>query len=136
MPCPCGLDATFSECCGRFHAGARSGDAVAETPEQLMRSRYSAFVMGDEAYLRFTWHPDTCPDVDLSEGPDWERLEVLASDMQGDAGFVHFRAYYWMTHEGQRQLGVLEERSVFTRIEGHWLYVTGDIGTTSGDFAS
>ncbi|MET0725475.1 MAG: YchJ family metal-binding protein, partial [Leifsonia sp.] len=50
--CPCLSGEAYGSCCGRFHAGA-----VAPTAVQLMRSRYSAFVVGDAAYLLDTWHP-------------------------------------------------------------------------------
>ena len=55
--CVCGLPAPYDDCCGRFHRG----DATAPTAERLMRSRFSAFGVGDEAYLLRTWHPSTRP---------------------------------------------------------------------------
>ena len=51
--CPCGSDLTYATCCGRLHRG----QARAETAEQLMRSRYSAFARGEIAYLMAT-NPD------------------------------------------------------------------------------
>jgi hypothetical protein len=54
--CPCG-GSVFATCCGPYLAG----DAVAPTAETLMRSRYSAYTLRDEAYLRATWHPSTLP---------------------------------------------------------------------------
>ena len=72
--CPCGGSA-FSACCGPYLAGA----ALAPTAESLMRSRYSAYTLRDEAYLRATWHPDTLPAGPLVD-PDttlkWLGLEV------------------------------------------------------------
>ena len=55
--CPCLSGEVFGACCGRFLSEA----ADAPTAEQLMRSRYSAFVVGDAAYLLATWHPSTRP---------------------------------------------------------------------------
>ena len=55
--CPCGLAATYDDCCGRLHRG----QARAATPEQLMRSRFSAYAVHDEPYLLRTWHPATRP---------------------------------------------------------------------------
>ena len=46
LACPCGLGDDYDACCGRLHAGA-----PALTAEALMRSRYSAFAVGDAAYL-------------------------------------------------------------------------------------
>ena len=50
-PCPCGSGRTFDECCGPFLSGA----AAALTPEALMRSRYTAYAVGDDAYVLATW---------------------------------------------------------------------------------
>ncbi|HSJ80118.1 MAG TPA: YchJ family metal-binding protein, partial [Thiobacillus sp.] len=54
--CPCGSGRKLETCCGTFHGGEIAPDA-----ERLMRSRYSAYVLGLEAYLRATWHPATRP---------------------------------------------------------------------------
>ncbi|WP_380283123.1 YchJ family protein [Kitasatospora purpeofusca] len=118
-PCPCGLPASYAECCGRLHRG----QAAATTAEALMRSRYSAFAARDEAYLLRTWHPDTRPDtVDFDPGLRWLRLEVLSGTEGGPfhaEGTVAFRAHY---AEG-REEGVLTEHSRFVRHEGDWVYL-------------
>lgn len=109
--CPCGLPADYAACCGRFHAGES-----APTAELLMRSRYSAFAVRDEAYLLATWHPSTRPPaVDIGVG--WQRLEVLESSggLLDAEGAVRFRAHH--------ATGVLEERSRFLREGGRWTYV-------------
>lgn len=113
--CPCGLPADYSDCCGRLHAGE-----AAPTAELLMRSRYSAFVVGDEAYLLATWHPSTRPpEVDTAGG--WRWIEVLESSggLLDVEGVVRFRAHH--------AAGVLEERSRFVREAGRWSYV-GPVG--------
>ncbi|MFJ4416824.1 YchJ family protein [Streptomyces sp. NPDC088925] len=119
--CPCGSPAPYPEHCGKLHAGE-----VAARAEDLMRARYSAFVVGDEAYLRRSWHPDTCPPViGLDGGTRWEGLEIEAGE-RGSAfhqdGTVTFRARY---REGGTP-GALHERSRFTRVGGEWVYVDGD----------
>ncbi|KPI30311.1 UPF0225 protein ychJ [Actinobacteria bacterium OV450] len=119
LPCPCGLPAPYPECCGRFHSGAQQ----APTAELLMRSRFSAFSVGDTAYLLRSWHPSTRPGrLDLDPGQRWERLEILATERGGmfeTEGSVEFRAYY---REG-RHSGSLHEHSAFTREAGAWVYV-------------
>ncbi|MFB6807209.1 MULTISPECIES: YchJ family protein [unclassified Streptomyces] len=119
LPCPCGLPAAYPECCGRFHSGAQQ----APTAELLMRSRFSAFSVGDTAYLLRSWHPSTRPGrLDLDPGQRWERLEILATERGGmfeTEGSVEFRAYY---REG-RHSGSLHEHSAFTREAGAWVYV-------------
>ncbi|KJS62351.1 YchJ family protein [Streptomyces rubellomurinus] len=118
-PCPCGLPAGYGDCCGRYHRGT----AAATTAEALMRSRYSAFVAQDEAYLLRTWHPDTRPaEVDFDPGLRWTGLEVVSTSDGGAfhaEGTVAFRASW--TQGGER--GVLAEHSRFVRHEGAWVYL-------------
>ena len=121
-PCPCGLPEAYGACCGRFHSGA----AQAPTAERLMRSRYAAFVVRDEAYLLRTWAPRTRPaEVDFDPGTRWTGLEIRETT-DGTAfhqqGTVTFQAAY--THDGRA--GALHERSRFERHEGAWVYVDGD----------
>lgn len=114
QPCPCGLPATYPECCGRYHSGA-----AAPTAEALMRSRFSAFAVGDAAYLRETWDPATRPRrVDVDPATRWTRLEVLDRSGGGlleSTGTVRFRAHH--------DAGVVAEDSRFRRTGGRWLYV-------------
>ena len=117
--CPCGTGSPYDDCCGRYHAGEQS----APTAEALMRSRFSAFAVGDAGHLLRTWHPSTRPDgLDLDRARHWTRLEVLARSGGGlfDAeGRVEFRAH---SERGGRP-EVLREDSRFVREGGRWLYV-------------
>jgi SEC-C motif-containing protein len=121
LTCPCGLGDDYEACCGRLHAGA-----PALTAESLMRSRYSAFAVGDAAYLLRTWHPAERPgDLTLDPALRWTRLAVLETNGGGlfDAtGTVRFRAVY--VKDGQR--GVLTETSRFTRVGKLWTYVAAE----------
>lgn len=98
------------------------GDArLATTAEQLMRSRYTAYAVGDEDHLFRTWHPRTRPDSTAVGGAEWLGLAILdvRDGQPGDVrGEVEFEAAY---REGGRQ--VLRERSEFQRRAGRWLYV-------------
>lgn len=126
--CPCG-QGEFDQCCGRY----LSGQAFPDMPEALMRSRYTAFVLKDEPYLRLTWHPDHVPSTPLFDGSDttkWLRLSVIQSQMTDDMhGQVEFIAYYKI----QGRAYQLHEISRFTQIpltntpHLHWVYVDGDI---------
>jgi SEC-C motif-containing protein len=93
-----------------------------------MRSRYSAFAVGDAAYLRRTWHPSTRPaDLDLDPEVRWRRLDVLATAGGGPfdtTGTVEFRA----TYSDPRGRGSLHEVSRFVREDGAWSYVDGSVG--------
>lgn len=92
-----------------------------------MRSRYSAFVRRDEAYLLRSWHPDTRPArIDFDPALRWQGLDVLTAT-EGSAfhstGTVEFRAHYT---EGGRA-GELHETSRFTRHDGDWVYLDGTL---------
>ena len=119
--CPCGRGPRYGRCCGRLHRG----EAEALTAEDLMRSRYSAFVVGDVAYLERSWHPSTRPaDVRVVPGQRWTGLDVVATDAGGplDAeGVVEFVAHF----ERGGRADALHERSSFTRLDGRWVYLSG-----------
>jgi SEC-C motif-containing protein len=92
-----------------------------------MRSRYSAYAVGELGYVFRTWHPRTRPDdVTASPGLAWDRLEVLDTVDGGaddEAGEVEFRAHF----HGPAGVGVLHERSRFERRAHRWVYVDGDV---------
>jgi SEC-C motif domain protein len=119
--CPCGTGLPYAECCGPLHDGTTS----AATAEQLMRSRYSAFAVGDPAYLLATWHPTTRPrTLDLDDDARWVGLDVLATSggtMLTTEGTVEFRAH---SVRGGRA-GAQHENSRFLREGGRWYYVDG-----------
>lgn len=125
-PCYCGKSNTYKECCGAFH----SGDKKAETAEELMRSRYSAFVCADIDYIIKTYAARTRPItqekeiLDWAKSVKWQRLEVLGrkdGDEKDNQGFVEFKAYY--KENGIDQC--LHENSYFERENDQWVYVSG-----------
>ncbi|MBE7323950.1 hypothetical protein IEQ44_04710 [Nocardioides sp. Y6] len=93
-----------------------------------MRSRYSAFAVGDGDWLFTTWHPRTRPDeVRPDPATSWTGLEILGLDDGGvddETGEVEFVAL-WRDPDGQE--GRLHERSRFARRAGRWFYVDGDV---------
>lgn len=118
MRCPCGSSLAYAACCEPMHLGA-----AAASPEALMRSRYSAFVLNNEAYLLTSWHSRTRPaELSLDGAETWLALEVCSSKREQDLGEVHFKARY-------REAGAffeLEERSRFVREGEHWFYLDGE----------
>jgi SEC-C motif-containing protein len=88
-----------------------------------MRSRFSAYVVGDAVYVRRTWHPSGRPrDLDLDDGVRWYRLDVLRTVRGGEHdtdGVVEFRAFF-RSDDGP---GDLHEVSRFVRDRGRWVYV-------------
>jgi SEC-C motif-containing protein len=109
----------YDDCCGRLHRG----EADAATAEALMRSRFSAFAVGDAAYLARSWHPSTRPkNVRVQAGQEWIRLDVLATakgNLLDAEGEVEFLAHY---RQGGRS-GALHELSRFVRQDGRWVYL-------------
>ena len=93
-----------------------------------MRSRFSAFAVGDAAHLLRTWHPSTRPgDLELDPDVRWYRLDVLRTERGGlldRDGVVEFRAFQ-RSPEGK---GELHEVSRFVRDGRDWLYVDGIVG--------
>jgi SEC-C motif-containing protein len=118
--CPCGLEKPYDDCCGALHDGI----TTATTAEALMRSRFSAFAVGDTAYLLRTWHPTTRPgSLRLDRKQKWTRLEILGKTGGSPfhtEGTVEFRAHY--TDRGEE--GAQHENSHFVRDNGQWSYVT------------
>jgi SEC-C motif-containing protein len=90
-----------------------------------MRSRYSAFAVGDRDYLLATWHSSTRPRVlDLDREVRWTGLDVLATSggaLLDREGTVEFRAHYVVAG----RTGAQHENSRFAREDGQWRYVDG-----------
>jgi SEC-C motif-containing protein len=99
------------------------GAAAAATAELLMRSRYSAFAVGDAAYLLRTWHPSTRPvSLTLDDDVRWYRLDVLGRSLGGpddSTGTVEFRASF-RSGDGA---GSQHEVSRFVRDHGRRTYL-------------
>ncbi|MDL2344694.1 YchJ family protein [Deinococcus sp. MIMF12] len=116
-PCPCGSGRSYGVCCGPRHTGERP----AETPEALMRSRYTAYCLRDTDYVRRTWHPDTCPaDLNL-EADDTRYAGLTIHRAEGDG--VEFTA----TFRAGGRMGRMREHSQFARVGEAWVYVDGEV---------
>ncbi|MGV0985998.1 MAG: YchJ family protein [Limnohabitans sp.] len=125
-PCPCGRThakgqaLSFDACCGPYYPSQNAPDA-----ESLMRSRYSAFVLGDVPYLLATWHSSQRPaDLQLEAGAKWLGLEIRQHRSTGEhTAEVEFVARFRVGGKAVRQ----HERSRFVREDGRWYYVDGDV---------
>lgn len=121
MICPCQLQIQnpklYSDCCEPLHKGQ-----AALKPEELMRSRFSGFVLGLTEYINKSWHSSTRPqDLSLEADDQWLKLEIIKStDSQ-----VHFKAFF-KDADSPQGFSVLEELSDFIKEDGHWFYVSGD----------
>lgn len=131
MNCHCGSAKSFETCCQPF----LTGKTLPETAEQLMRSRYSAFVTLDVPYIKKTTAPESRKDFDdagtkkWAESADWKGLEILRTEKGGSSdtkGIVEFQCTY-----GEKGK-VLEHHEVseFRKDEnGQWFFVDGDSHT-------
>jgi len=119
--CPCGHPLAYTDCCGRYHAGAAAPDA-----EALMRSRYTAYVYALEPYLLATWHSSSRPPrLDLADDAKtrWLGLQIKRHAATGaDNAIVEFVARYKTGGRAHR----LHETSRFVREDGRWYYVDGE----------
>jgi len=118
-PCPCGSDRNFGNCCQPLLQQI----TLPSTAEQLMRSRYTAFVLGDENYLRYSWHPDSRPrNIHLQADTRWLGLNIKTTtggQPEDSEGTVEFVARYKTGGKATR----LHENSRFVRSEGRWVYL-------------
>ena len=122
-PCPCG-GGSFEECCGPSLAA----EDWPPTAEALMRSRYTAFALGDADHLWRTWHPRTRPPAVEAGRLEWTGLEVLdvVDGQPGDqTGVVEFVAHH---RQPDGTTGSMRERSRFAARAGRWFYLDGEMG--------
>ncbi|MBN2163967.1 MAG: hypothetical protein JXR25_13395 [Pontiellaceae bacterium] len=122
--CYCGSGASLEACCG----GIISGRRKARTAEQLMRSRYTAYVLGDDQYLVRTTLPESRTSpleasiLQTMQQIEWLRLHVISFSRGGvndESGTVEFVAEY-VSPSGP---GRHHEESLFRKVGGTWFYV-------------
>ncbi|MBD1554211.1 YchJ family protein [Pseudomonas sp. C2L12B] len=131
-PCPCGSGDLLEACCGRFHARAGAPDA-----QTLMRSRYSAYVLGNVDYLVATTLPAQQPGLDRqamagwSASATWLGLEVHSTQTLGgkpEHAFVSFTAR-WHDATGEHSH---HERSAFVQQTGQWYFIDPNVPLQAG----
>lgn len=129
--CPCGRRdgagraLPYAQCCGRYVPAFDT--TPAPDAEALMRSRYSAFVLGRADYLLATWHPSRRPaELVLESGVKWLGLE-LRQHRVIDASHAEVEFVARQRDRSGRAVR-LHERSRFVRDNGRWYYVDGDQG--------
>lgn len=117
--CPCLSGETFGGCCEPL----LRGESDAPTALRLMRSRYTAFVVGSVDHLLRTWHPSTRPrSLELDPATRWFRLDIHSTTGGGPLdtrGTVDFEAHY--RHDGLASSQ--REHSRFVREHRLWSYV-------------
>ena len=121
LSCPCG-SISYKECCGIYHSGEQS----APNAEKLMRSRYSAYVLKDDAYLLKTWQKEHCPLeplFDIQDKTQWMGLTIKSfhENKTQKSATVEFVAIYKINGKAHR----LHEISNFVIENDQWVYVDG-----------
>ena len=119
--CPCGSSQKYLNCCGRFI----DQQQTPETPEQLMRSRYTAYTQANIDYIEKTMQGKAAIGFSKEEARQWAKqakwlgLRVLNVNANDAQGFVEFIAYYGL----EKQRHAIHEKSEFHRVDGKWFYV-------------
>jgi len=123
--CPCKSNKPYNSCCQPLH----DGDVVANSAEQLMCSRYSAFVLKNISYLIATLHPSKREEDDelvlkkTMDETQWLGLKIIKHKPTGSTATVEFIAF----HQGKSDIEQLHEKSNFVNENKQWLYVDGEI---------
>jgi len=124
MTCPCGASKTYDDCCAIAH----SDISLVKTAEQLMRSRYTAFTMGNGEYLMKSHHSITRPINEQksienwAKSVNWIRLEILETTkgkQSDEKGTVTFNAFYFENGKVE----VIHEKSAFVKENDFWMYL-------------
>ncbi len=130
--CPCCSQKNFAHCCQPLLQGQPATSA-----EQLMRSRYTAYCVGDQAYLTRSECQASANETNIPNH-EWISLQILATH-KGSAkdkqGMVEFVAFYQGDHHHHHHDGEccdtdpqqLHERAYFIQKDGHWYYQSGEL---------
>ena len=126
ITCPCCSKKQYTICCQPLHLGIQP----AQSPEQLMRSRYAAFAKTEVDYLIKTSHSSIRPGFTKASikqwaiENDWQKLEVIRASENGTNGLVEFKAYF-KSAQGKNEFH--HELSGFVKEKNLWYYKTGEI---------
>lgn len=121
--CPCGSSLPLADCCGRYHAGA-----PAESAEALMRSRYSAYVLGLIDYLVATTLPVQQAGLEREAMAAWSaqsQWRGLSVEEHRPLGGTPARAQvtfiaHWQDADGEH---AHRECSDFVKAAGRWYFI-------------
>lgn len=127
MLCPCCSQLSFEQCCKPLI----DGNIPAQTPQALMRSRYTAYTQKTIDYIYDTYAAAVRAKQHKSDIKAWADnvtfvdLKILGCEGEDDPKeqFVEFCAYYL---EGG-QLHKLHEKSRFVHEQGQWRYIDGTL---------
>lgn len=118
--CYCGSNKSYSDCCQEIIEQTK----IAETPEQLMRSRFSAFTLKNSSWLKNSWHTTTRPkQINFEDNINWLDLSIINTQLiELNRGRVEFEARYLKNGK----INAIHENSRFEKIAKQWFYIDGD----------
>jgi SEC-C motif domain protein len=126
MNCPCGSEKPFETCCEPLITGSRKAD----TAEELLRARFSAFVRHEAGFILNTVHPDKRSQhdekaiMDWARKTDWSHLEIIevGDGSSEEEQYIEFIAHF-------RKKGLKNqhhELACFKKKDGEWFFFDGD----------
>ena len=124
--CPCGSNKQYNDCCEPILTGASS----AQTAEDLMRSRYTAFTKGKVDYLLQSLHPDKRDQHEertirnWAMKSEWIGLEIIETEKgmpEDTEGKVELIARY--RQKGRRENH--HELAEFKKEDDTWYFYDG-----------
>ncbi|WP_422237666.1 YchJ family protein [Sulfuricurvum sp.] len=123
-PCPCHSGEKYKKCCLPYHRGILPATAL-----KLMRSRYSAFALGLSDYIMDTTHPDNSDYT--TDREQWKESILRFSQSTRFVGltiheFIDGESEAFVTFEALFDKGSLKEKSRFFKVDGKWLYESGE----------
>jgi len=117
--CPCGSGKKYKECCFKYHKGSNPKNAL-----ELMRSRYSAYVLGKAEYIIKTTHKDSphfeknkkewIKSIKYFSTSQFHKLEIIEFLDGVKESYVEFKAYI--------DNYIIHEKSFFIK-EDKWYYL-------------
>jgi len=124
------IKSSYTVCCGSIH----NGESHAKTAEQLMRSRYSAYVLQKFDYLLATHHTDYHSINERQElennakNTQWLGLMIHEHKrLDPEKAIVEFSAFFTQsTDSSDRHYEQIHERSSFILIADRWFYTEGE----------
>jgi len=126
MICPCGSNNKYSECCEPIHLKK----VEAQTPEQLMRSRYSAYALNKADYIYQTYAKSSQKEQSIeeikawAEETNWLNLNVKSSSEYKNT--THPTVTFEAIYKNNNIFYKMKETSRFIKEIKVWRYIDGN----------
>lgn len=125
MLCPCGTNNEYSQCCELIHLKK----SVTQTPEQLMRSRYSAYAFNNADYVYHTYALSSKKQQSIDEIKAWAEetawLNLKINNVSEYENMTHPTVTFEAIYKSHNKFYKMKETSRFTKENNLWRYVDG-----------